>query len=65
MRMLDDEKAQGSAELLLIFGGMIVIAIVAAILYRNYAIGLADQMTNGTDMQNVIGGLDNLTTSLK
>jgi len=65
MQILEDEKAQGSAELLLIVGGIIVVVIVAAIMYRNYVSGLSDAISSGTDMQNVISGLDNITTSLK
>ena len=63
MQILTDEKAQGSAELLLIFGGIIVVAIACAVIYRNYLIGIADTET-ATDLQNVIQGLDNLTSSL-
>lgn len=57
MQILKDERAQGSAELLLIFGGIIVVVIIAAIMYRNYVIGLSDELSNGTDLQNIMGNL--------
>jgi hypothetical protein len=36
MNFLDDESAQGAAEYILLFGGVIVIAIVAIVIYRKY-----------------------------
>jgi uncharacterized protein (UPF0333 family) len=33
---LKDEKGQGAAEYILLFGGVIVIAIAALIIYRSY-----------------------------
>ncbi len=36
MRFLDDESGQGAAEYILLFGGVIVIAIAALALYREY-----------------------------
>lgn len=59
MQILKENKGQGSAELILIFGGIIVIAIVAAIYYRNYLAGLGDEI-NKTDVQNVTDGLQDL-----
>jgi uncharacterized protein (UPF0333 family) len=59
MQILKEDKGQGSAELILIFGGIIVIAIVAAIYYRDYLIGLGDEI-NRTDVQNVTNSLNDL-----
>jgi len=59
MQILKEDKGQGSAELILIFGGMIVIAIVAAVYYRNYLAGLGEEI-NRTDVQNVTNSLNNL-----
>ncbi len=36
MDILMDEKGQGAAEYILLFGGVIVIAIAALIIYQNY-----------------------------
>ncbi|MEN4018695.1 MAG: class III signal peptide-containing protein [Methanobacterium sp.] len=59
MQILKEDKGQGSAELILIFGGIIVIAIAAAIYYRNYLEGLGDEI-NKTDVQNVTNSLNDL-----
>jgi len=59
MQILKEDKGQGSAELILIFGGIIVIAIVAAVYYRNYLAGLGEEI-NRTDVQNVTNSLNNL-----
>ncbi len=42
MDIINEEAAQSSAELILLFGGIIVIAIVAALFYRNYLSGLGN-----------------------
>lgn len=34
--IIKDESAQGAAEYILIFGGVIVVAIVALVIYRSY-----------------------------
>lgn len=36
MDFIDDEHGQGAAEYILLFGGVIVIAIAALIIYRDY-----------------------------
>ena len=61
MQILKENKGQGSAELILIFGGIIVIAVVAALYYKNYLSGLGTEINN-TDLQNVTNGLNNLKT---
>ena len=59
MKIINEEKAQGSAEMILIFGGVIVIAIVAAVFYRNYLTGLGNEI-NTTDVENVTNSISNL-----
>ncbi|GAB6055022.1 hypothetical protein JCM15415_03380 [Methanobacterium movens] len=59
MLFIIDEKGQGSAELILIFGGMIVIVIVAAIYYQNYLTGLGDEIIK-TDVENVTNQINDL-----
>jgi uncharacterized protein (UPF0333 family) len=59
MQILKENKGQGSAELLLIFGGIIVIAIAAAVFYKNYLNGLGNEINN-TDVQNVTNSLKSL-----
>lgn len=61
MKIIRDEKAQGSAELILLFGGIIVIAIVAVVYYKNYIKGLGNEI-NSNDVKNLtkaINGLNN------
>ena len=36
MDFLKEEKGQGAAEYILLFGGVIVIAVVAILLYKSY-----------------------------
>ena len=36
MNLIKDEKGQGAAEYILLFGGVIVIAIAALFLYKSY-----------------------------
>jgi hypothetical protein len=36
MDLINDENGQGSAEYILLFGGVIVIAIAALLIYRSY-----------------------------
>jgi hypothetical protein len=59
MKIFEDEMAQGSAEMILIFGGIIVIAIVAAVFYRNYLSGLGNEMVDN-DLNKLTNSIDNL-----
>jgi hypothetical protein len=36
MELIKDERGQGAAEYILLFGGVIVVAIAALVIYRNY-----------------------------
>jgi len=42
MSFLKDEKGQGAAEYILLFGGVIVVAIMSLLLYREYWMGKSD-----------------------
>ncbi|WP_414470485.1 class III signal peptide-containing protein [Methanobacterium sp. ACI-7] len=64
MQILKDENGQGAAELILLFGGIIVIAIIAAIYYKNYLSGLGDEITQN-DTTDVNNKLKNLTNKIK
>ena len=59
MKILEDESGQGAAEYMLIFGGVIVIVIVAAIYYKNYLEGMGSEI-NKTDVQNINNSLSGL-----
>ncbi|HMK54780.1 MAG TPA: class III signal peptide-containing protein [Methanobacteriaceae archaeon] len=49
--------------MLLIVGGIIVIAIIAAVAYRNYLQGLGNEI-NSTDVQNVTNNIKQLNTTV-
>ncbi|HIH61720.1 MAG TPA: class III signal peptide-containing protein [Methanobacteriales archaeon] len=54
-----DETAQGSAEMILLFGGVIVIVIFAALWYKNYLISAGNEI-NRTDVKTVTNSIQNL-----
>lgn len=51
MKFLKDEGGQGAAEYILLFGGVIVIAIVALLIYRAYFTNHG--LEAGKDINNV------------
>ncbi|HTX61612.1 MAG TPA: class III signal peptide-containing protein [Methanobacterium sp.] len=61
MKFVNDETAQVSAELILLFGGIIVIAIVMLIAYKNYLNGLGNAI-NGSQLNNTTNTISNLKT---
>ena len=56
MKFLEDEGGQGAAEYILLFGGVIVIAIAALLIYRAYFNGGAGQNT-ASDIATVRGSI--------
>lgn len=59
MRLLMDENGQGSAELVLLFGGIIVIVLVAVIAYKNYLQGLGNEIS-GTPLNETTNAIQDL-----
>jgi len=57
MEFLIDEGGQGAAEYILLFGGVIAIAIAALIIYRNYV--------NTTNPLNAAGDIPSVRGSMK
>lgn len=53
MSFLKDEGGQGAAEYILLFGGVIVIAIIALLIYKNYMQKANNQLSTGSDISNV------------
>jgi hypothetical protein len=51
---LNDEKGQGAAEYILLFGGVIVIAIAALVIYQNY-IRSTNPLNASADVNQVRG----------
>ncbi|MDP3034374.1 MAG: class III signal peptide-containing protein [Methanobacteriaceae archaeon] len=52
MNFLKDEAGQGAAEYILLFGGVIVIAIAALVIYKSY-FGKTSPVNSTNDIQNV------------
>lgn len=63
MGFIEDEAAQSSAEYLLIFGGIIVIVLIAIIVYRNYTAGLGKELVNGSEIHTVENSLQDIISS--
>ncbi len=59
MGILEEETGQGAAEYLMIFGGVIVIVIAAAIYYNKYLSGMGQEI-NKTDVDNINNSLTGL-----
>lgn len=64
MKILKEETAQVSAELILLFGGIIVIALVALISYRNYMNGLGNEI-NGSQLNNTTNAINGLSNKFE
>ena len=52
MEFLTDEGGQGAAEYILLFGGVIVIAVAALVIYKAYFAG-SGSATSGSDINAV------------
>ena len=53
MSFLKDEGGQGAAEYILLFGGVIVIAIIALLIYKNYMTKANTGLQAGNDVNTV------------
>ena len=57
MEFLSDEKGQGAAEYILLFGGVIVVAIAALWIYRSYMAAGTNPFNAPSDINKVRGSL--------
>lgn len=62
MNIFKDEVAQSSAELILLFGGVIAIVVVGAFYYKNYLSGLGNNIT-ANDLQTVTNSINGTNNS--
>lgn len=62
--IMKDEAAQTAAEFVMLFGGIIVIVLVAIISYQNYVKGLGGNLTNGSEIQSVENNLQDINQKL-
>ena len=53
MEFWKDEGGQGAAEYILLFGGVIVVAIAALLIYRNYLFPSQSPFNTANDTQQV------------
>ena len=60
MKFLKDEAGQGAAEYILLFGGVIVIAIAALVIYRAY-FSSASGLNASQDVKKVRSNMSNNT----
>jgi hypothetical protein len=63
MNIFDDEVAQTSAEMILLFGGVILIVIVAALFYKNYLVNIGNNITSN-DLKSVTNSINGTGNSL-
>jgi len=64
MGIMEDETAQTSAEFVLIFGGIMVLVIIALIVYQNYVQDMGAQLNNSSDLQNISDQLQEINSAL-
>ena len=64
MNIIKDDAAQTSVEMILLFGGIIVVVIAFAVLYRGYISGLGSGISSGTDLNNTLNGINALNQTL-
>lgn len=56
-----DEKGQGSAEIILLIGGMIVIVLIAIYFYKDYLLGIGEEM-NSTEVAKINQSIENISS---
>lgn len=57
MNIFDDENGQGAAEYILLFGGVIVVAIAALLIYRAYFNPGTSPFNSSEDLNLVRGSI--------
>ena len=57
MTFFEDEGGQGAAEYILLFGGVIVVAIAALLIYRNYIMAGTNPFNASSDINKVRGSV--------
>jgi len=55
-----DEKGQASAEMILLIGGMIVIVLLAIYFYKEYLLGIGEEI-NTTEIAKVNQSIENIS----
>ncbi len=63
MNIINDQKAQVSAELILLLAGIMVIVLIAMNIYRNYVIDMSNDIKDN-EVDNLINKIDQLNDLL-
>jgi len=58
-KILKEENAQGAAEMILLFGGIIVIVLIGLFLYKNYLMDFTSEI-NSTEVNNFNNKVNNI-----
>jgi len=56
-----DENGQAGAEMILLIGGMIVIVLIATYFYKDYLLGIGEEM-NSTEIAKVNSSIENISS---
>ncbi|MBZ9569973.1 class III signal peptide-containing protein [Methanobrevibacter sp. TMH8] len=56
-----DDKGQASAEMILLIGGMIVIVLIAIYFYKDYLLGIGEEM-NSTEIAKINQSIENISS---
>ncbi len=64
MGIMEDETAQTSAEFVMLFGGIMVLVIIALIVYQNYVQDMGAELNNSSDLQNISDQLQDINSAL-
>ncbi|MCL2687526.1 MAG: class III signal peptide-containing protein [Methanobrevibacter sp.] len=56
-----DENGQAGAEMILLIGGMIVIVLIATYFYKDYLLGIGEEM-NSTEIAKVNNSIENISS---
>lgn len=58
-KVFKEKNAQGAAEMILLFGGIIIIVLIALYFYKNYLTNFSSEI-NSTEVNNFNNKVDNI-----
>jgi len=56
-----DEEGQAGAEMILLMGGMIVIVLIAIYFYKDYLLGIGEEI-NSTEIAKLNSSIENISS---
>lgn len=60
-KLFFEEKGQGSGEMILLIGGMIVIVLIAIYFYKDYLLGIGNEI-NSTEIAKINNSIKNISS---